>query len=72
MIRVYDFRCPENHITERFVSTDVEETECPTCEAKAKRIISGGNFTLDATSGDFPSATDKWAKHHEKAAKGNH
>lgn len=70
MLRVFDFRCPNNHVTEQFVSGHPEEAECSECGEKARRIISGGNFTLDAISGDYPGATMKWAKDREKAAKG--
>jgi len=39
------------------------------CGADAKRLVSGGNFELDPISGDFPSATKKWADKHEQASK---
>jgi Zn finger protein HypA/HybF involved in hydrogenase expression len=70
MIKVYDFLCPNDHIFELFVSEDSEVANCPECDLNAKRIISGGNFKLDAMSGDYPTATAKWAKHHERAANG--
>lgn len=70
MIRVYDFLCPTDHMFELFVSEEIEEADCPECGTKARRIISGGNFKLDAVSGDYPTATAKWAKHHERAANG--
>lgn len=70
MIKVYDFKCPKGHITEQFVSDFTEEADCLECGESAWRIISGGNFKLDAISGDFPGATLKWAREHEKAAKG--
>jgi len=71
MLRIYDFKCSNDHTHEQFVSTAIEEADCPECGEKAKRIISGGNFTLDALSGDYPGATMKWAREHEKAAKIN-
>lgn len=71
MIKVYDFRCSNNHVTEQFVSGVTEIAKCPKCGEEARRIISGGNFKLDAISGDFPGATMKWAREHEKAAKAN-
>ncbi len=69
MIKVFDFKCSNNHIFEKFVSGETEVADCPECGLTAKRIISGGSFVLDAVSGEFPGATMKWARDHEKAAK---
>ena len=69
MLRIYDFRCDNNHTTEQYVSGNPEVALCTECGEEAKRIISGGNFSLDAVSGDYPGATMKWAREHEKAAK---
>lgn len=68
MIKVYDFKCESNHTTEHFVQEETTCITCPECGLNASRIISGGNFSLDAMSGDFPKASKKWAVHHEKAA----
>jgi len=68
MRRLFDFKCPNDHTTEHYVSAETEVADCPECGEEAKRIISGVNFKLDAVSGDFPGTTLKWAREHEKAA----
>ena len=69
MRRMYDFQCPDNHVTEALVSTSVTEHPCRTCAKQAQRIISPVRAHLDAISGDFPGATIKWAKNREKQIK---
>ena len=63
---LYDFTCSNNHTTEHFVSSDTKEVVCPECGLKPKRVISKTSFKLEGTSGDFPTAADKWARRHEK------
>lgn len=70
MIRVYDFRCDNGHEFEAFVEKDVTTSRCG-CGANARKIISVPNFHLDGTDPSYPTAFDKWAKDHEKGAKGN-
>lgn len=41
--------------------------ECKHCGELAELFINGAHFKLDPISGDFPSATDQWAKAREKA-----
>jgi putative FmdB family regulatory protein len=65
----YDFTCPNNHTTEHLVSSDTQEVTCPECGQPAKRVITGTSFKLEGTSGDFPTAADKWAKRHEKESR---
>ena len=67
--RLYDFKCPHNHITEHYIDSEEKETKCLDCDAVAKRIISPVTSVLDAVSGDFPGATMKWARDHSKAAR---
>lgn len=67
MLKLFDFRCKDNHITEQLVDSETT-IECPKCGKEAVRIISPVNFTLDPVSGDFPGATMKWARDHERAS----
>ena len=67
--RLFDFKCPDGHITEHFIDSEEKETKCTECDSKAKRIISPVTSVLDAVSGDFPGATMKWARDHSKAAR---
>lgn len=66
---IFDFRCSKcNELEERWVSSDTRQVRCK-CGGTANRTVSGANTHLDPLSGDFPGATLKWAKHHEKMAK---
>lgn len=67
MIRVHDFRCENDHVSEHFVNHDeIAWLACPTCGALAQRIISAPRVKLDAISGDFPGATMSWEKRREE------
>lgn len=68
-LRLFDFKCPNNHIEERFVQSDIREVKCSLCDKIAERIISPVATKLDGISGDFPGAAIKWARQHEKASK---
>jgi len=59
--RLYDFQCPNDHITESLVDSDHTTAKCKVCSKDAIRLISAPNISLDALSGDFPGATAKWA-----------
>jgi hypothetical protein len=65
MKKIFDFRCPDGHTTEHFVSDDVRQVRC-NCGAESERIISPIRFHLEGASGHFPTATDKWIREHEK------
>jgi len=67
--RIYDFKCPDGHITEEYIDSEIKTSVCKTCGANTKRLISPVTCHLDVTSGHFPGATMKWAKEHEKGAK---
>jgi len=69
MRMLFDFKCPENHIAEHYVSSDVTEFLCSECGLTATRIISPVRAKLDPISGDFPGATIKWAKNREQQIK---
>jgi hypothetical protein len=63
-----DVKCAEGHITEKFGKLDAEY-RCGVCGLPAKHVVTGLNFKLEGTSGAFPTAADKWAKEHVRAAK---
>lgn len=63
-LRVFDFRCPQGHVTEHFVDANTEEVQCH-CECMAERQVSTPRFALDGTSGHFPTAADAWEKRRE-------
>jgi hypothetical protein len=71
--RLYDFKCPNDHVTESFVDSDHTTAKCKVCSKDAIRLISAPSISLDVISGDFPGATAKWAnaraeklKHEQK------
>lgn len=59
---MFDFRCEDGHITERFVSYEVTESECETCGKAAKKQLSAPTIYLEPYSGLHPSASSKWEK----------
>ena len=64
---MFDFRCEDGHITERFVSYEVTECVCDVCSKSALKQLSAPTIYLEPFSGLHPSATSKWeAKRAEK------
>ncbi len=59
---MFEFSCKNSHITESFVEVDTKEVQCSECGEVATRILSSPRLGLDPISGDFPSATARWAK----------
>lgn len=70
MIKVFDFRCPDGHLFEEFVSGDTTVCRCD-CGLDARKVPSPTRCQLDGSSGDFPGAHMKWVREHEKAGQKN-
>ena len=68
MKRFFDFKCPNGHVTEHYIETDVKEIQCDVCEENAKRIISAVRCHLPPNSG-FPGRDMRWVRDHEQGAK---
>lgn len=64
MLRVFDFLCPEGHVTEHFVEPGIEEVQCA-CERLAKRQLAAPRAKLEGITGAFPGAADKWKRNRE-------
>lgn len=64
--RIYEYRCSEGHTTDLLIDEHERTTSCLICGSEAKRIISIPHFKLDAISGDFPTATQRWENNHSK------
>ena len=62
MKRIYDFKCPDGHYAERFVEESVYLDTCEICNQETARVVSCAPPMLDPISGDYPTATMKWAK----------
>jgi len=67
--RIFEFRCGEGHITEKYIDEEVTTIECPTCQCVSLRIISKPRIALEGVTGDFPTAADAWARKHEEATR---
>lgn len=65
MLKRFDFRCVNQHITEMWVESEDRPT-CPICDAETSKMLSAPNVSLDPISGSFPGATMKWAKDRAK------
>ena len=66
MRKLWDFKCPEGHVTEHFVDEQDLHARCE-CGADATRIISPTNFSLPKNDPGFPGAYSKWIREHERA-----
>lgn len=62
---LWDFKCAHQHVFERLVEGDVRVQDCPECGTTAHRLMAAVRPKLDPFSGDFPSASDKWAQDRE-------
>jgi NMD protein affecting ribosome stability and mRNA decay len=60
--RIYEFVCPEGHITEKLTDSEVRHSVCPKCFHESERIVSTPQIRLDGCSGHFPGAYDKWER----------
>jgi hypothetical protein len=65
MIKVYDYKCKNGHVHERFDSETPDFVPCPVCGEQAWRLVCTPRFELEGVSGSFPTATDKWVARRE-------
>lgn len=63
--RIFEFQCPDGHISESLIDDSEVTAECKVCDKQAKRIVSAVACSLDALSGHFPGETMKWAKNRQ-------
>jgi hypothetical protein len=59
--RIFEFVCPEGHITERLADTEQRTILCR-CFAEAERIVSAPQIKLEGITGAFPGAYDRWER----------
>ena len=63
-----DFNCPScASVFERF--TDKRVAQCQ-CGVMARDVPCAPSFRLEGVTGHFPTASDRWARNHEKAGRG--
>ncbi len=70
MRRIYEFKCRQGHVTEKYIDESIRNVQCSVCEQDAIRIVSNQSsiFMIDG----FPSGIDgdAWVrKRQEKARK---
>ena len=68
MIKVYDFRCDNGHLFEKFVESGTTVSRCD-CGANSTRVASATKCVLDGSSGDFPGRHMKWVREHEEVGR---
>jgi hypothetical protein len=66
MIRVFEYKCADGHLSEAFVEPGTTEIACKTCGKPAFRVISMPRVRLDPISGHFPSALGAWERRREE------
>jgi hypothetical protein len=62
MLRVFDFLCPNDHLSESFVNSITREINCPVCGQTALKQISTPRVSLEGTTGAFPGAAMQWER----------
>ena len=68
----FEYKCEScSVVTEdiRKIAERHDPMECPACGGKAQFIVSTPTIGLDGISGDFPTASDRWAKLREQRVK---
>jgi len=69
-MKLYDFKCQSCGYTWEDVAVDETARQgCPKCSDIALPIISSVNFRLNGADPAFPTASERWAKRHERAAR---
>lgn len=69
MLRVFDFLCPNDHLSESFVNSVTREINCPVCGQTALRQMSTPRVSLEGTTGAFPGAAMQWERKHAQKLK---
>ena len=67
--RMFEFKCEEGHITEKYIGYETVNTQCGVCSKDASRIVSPVRVSLDGTAPVYVSAYDRWARVHEEKRK---
>ena len=57
-----DFKCPDGHITEALREDSVQSIVCTQCGKDAIKALAAPRSKLEALSGAFPDAYDKWSR----------
>ena len=68
MMFLYDFRCINDHVVERFIDESVKEISCPFCQNVSKRVISAP-VMIKKDGFNTYIETEAWAKTRYKNKK---
>ena len=69
MMRLFDFKCEQcGKSSEHLVQITQLSMLC-ICGGEMRRLVSTPTIRLDGISGDFPSASDRWANVREQNAR---
>ena len=68
-LRMFDFRCEEEHLQERLVSDEVTTLSCELCGKDAHKQLSAPRIYLEPFSGTFVGASDKWVRNRAEKLK---
>lgn len=69
MKAMFEFKCPDGHKFEKYIDNSIYQLSCVICSQPSDRLVGGARPMLDPISGDFPSATRKWAINRDKKIK---
>lgn len=66
---LYRYHCVEHGEFEAFNAiANRESCSCPKCGKDTQYMVASPRIKLEGITGHFPTASDKWAKLHEKEA----
>ena len=68
MRRLFDFKCDNGHVNEKFVDTETTEVQCPDCELKARKIVTPVKVNREKNSW---KEVRRWSKQRESHMKSN-
>ena len=66
MRRLFDFKCDNGHVNEKFVDTETTEVQCPDCELKARKIVTPVKVNREKNSW---KEVRRWSKQRESHIK---
>ena len=69
MYRMFEYRCPDNHIFSSLEEPDTQVIPCKVCGLESIRIISATRISMKDGVDPNSSQGNKWARAHREEAK---
>ena len=66
MRRLFDFKCDNGHVNEKFVDIETNEVQCPDCELKARKIVTPVKVNREKNSW---KEVRRWSKQRQEHIK---